>query len=321
MAGQLGHRERVLRAIDHQEVDRVPCFFAAEDDVSARLMQDLHLSDPMEITRHFDADTIQATVYQDLPDLSHVERVEDLDGLEWPSRRTVDLERAARQLEEARATGLAVLGGVWATMFTLPRRKMGEAKFLMAMVDAPELIAGLVERVTDGFLDINEALFSRCAKYVDVCFFGSDFGTQDSLFISRDSIRKFFLPQITRLAQHAKGYGLKVMYHTCGAVSSIIPDLIECGIDVIDPVQTAAHDMEPALLAARYKGKMAFHGGISTQTVLPHGTARQVREAVRETIAALGPTGYIAGPDQWMMADIPTENVVAMYEAIRRYGG
>jgi uroporphyrinogen decarboxylase len=107
------------------------------------------------------------------------------------------------------------------------------------------------------------------------------------------------------------------MFHTCGAVSEIIPDLIECGIDVLDPVQASAAGMAPESLAARFRGRIAFHGGISTQTLLPHGTPGAVRAEVRRTIAALGPTGYICGPDQWMMADIPVENMMAMYEAVR----
>jgi uroporphyrinogen decarboxylase len=319
MAEPLGHRERVLRAIEHREVDRVPFFFAAEEDVQERVMAALGLREPLAITRHFDADTIHVGVYQEAPDLSGVTAVEDLEKLEWPSRDTVDLEGIAERLAAARATGLAVLSGAWATIFTGPRRRMGEAKFLMAMVDEPELIARVAEKLTAGYLDINEAIFSRCAKLVDVYFFGSDFGTQESMFISRDMFRRFFKGHLARLAGHAKGFGLKVMYHTCGAVSEIIPDLVECGVDMLDPVQVSARGMAPVDLARGYKGRMAFHGGISTQTVLPWATPEEVRVVVRETIAALGPTGYIAGPDQWMMRDIPLENMTAMYEAVRGY--
>ncbi|MBE9566239.1 MAG: hypothetical protein IMF16_05790 [Proteobacteria bacterium] len=319
MAGELGHRERVLRAIEHREVDRPAFFFAAEEEVEQRLMGELGLADRLEIIRHFEADTIQVSVYQDLPELSGLEKVEELEGLEWPSRERVDLEGVARRLEEAHETGLAVMGGAWATIFTMPRRKMGEAKFLMGMLDEPKLIAGLVGKVAEGYLDINEAVFSRCAKWVDVCYFGSDFGTQDSLFVSRDLIRRFFLPHVRRLAEQAKGYGLKVMYHTCGAVSELIPDLIECGVEVLDPVQTAAAGMEPARLAELYGGKIAFHGGISTQRTLPQASPEEVGEVVTRMIGELGPTGYIAGPDQWFMEDVPLANMEAMYAAAREF--
>ncbi|HUU53570.1 MAG TPA: uroporphyrinogen decarboxylase family protein, partial [Armatimonadota bacterium] len=148
---------------------------------------------------------------------------------------------------------------------------------------------------------------------------GSDFGTQRSLFISPEAFRQFFLPHLARLTEHARGFGLKVMYHTCGAVADLIPDFIACGIGVLDPVQVSAAAMAPETLAARFRGRIAFHGGISTQTLLPRATPAEVRSVTTETIRALGPTGYIAGPDQWLLPDTPIENMLAMYEAVRDY--
>lgn len=319
MATELGHRERVLRAVARQDIDRVPFCFVAEEDVEARLAAELGLRDRLDIIRFLDADTIQVGVPANLPDLSAVEALDDLEALDWPSRRTVDLEALGRQLGATRATGLAVLSGAWATIFTGPRRSMGEARFLTAMLDEPDLIARIVEKAAECYLDINDAVFSACSDCIDIFYFGSDFGTQRSLFIGRDLFRRFFAPHLARLAGQAKEFGLPVMFHTCGAVAEIIPDLIACGIDVLDPVQVSAAGMQPAALAQRFKGRIAFHGGLSTQTLLPYATPAQVRAETLATIEALGPSGYIAGPDQWMMSDIPTENMVAMYQAIRGY--
>jgi len=319
MSASLGHRDRVMRSIAHRDVDRVACYFAAEEETQAMLHARLGLTDAVEATRFFDADTIQATVYCAIPDLSRVERAEDLEGLAWPSPDRADMDAALPRHREARATGLAVLSGAWATIFTGTRRSMGEAEYLLAMADQPELIAEIVRRAADGFLDINEALFSECADCIDVFYFGSDFGTPRSPFISPEAFRRFFLPHLARLAEHARGFGLKVMFHTCGAVADLILDLIACGIDVLDPVQVSAASMAPETLAARFRGRIAFHGGISTQTLLPRATPAEVRSVTTETIRALGPTGYIAGPDQWLMPDTPIENMVAMYEAVRDY--
>lgn len=310
----LSPRSRVLRAISHQEVDRVPCYFAAEEEVWERVMRELGARERVEVLRHFGADTTQVSQYRAAPELAGVETVEDLERVAWPGVEGIDVDGYVRRAQEARETGLAVLGGAWATLFTATRRSMGEANYLMAMLDQPELIARLVERDADSYLAINEALFSRCAHCLDVYYFGSDFGTQQSLFVSRALIQQFYLPHVKRLVEHAKGYGLKVMYHTCGAVGELIPDLIACGVDALDPVQVAAEGMRPEELA-RFRGQIAFHGGISTQTLLPHATPEEVRAEVRRTIAALGPTGYVCGPDQWMMGDIPTANMVAMYQA------
>ena len=117
----------------------------------------------------------------------------------------------------------------------------------------------------------------------------------------------------------AREHNLKVMFHTCGSVSEIIPDLIECGVDVLDPVRVSAAHMEPTHLATQFKGRIAFHGGVSTQTTLLYETTDRVRAAVRSTMTALGPTGYIAGPDQSLLPDVPVENVLAMYDAIREF--
>lgn len=315
----LSHRDRILRTIDHKDVDQVPRFFSGEPEMEAKVLAALALDDRFDLLRALDADTIQETLYLELPDLSLVEAISDVERLLWPDRHSFDLPGYLGRLATARATGLAVLGGVWASVFTHPRRGMGESRFLTTMLDDPDFIEYIVQRAADSYYDVNEAIFSAGAADLDVFYFGSDFGMQQSLFVSRASFVKFFKPHLRRLAQQAKRYGLKVMFHTCGAVSEIIPDLIECGIDVLDPVQVSARQMEPAQLAAQFKGRIAFHGGISTQTVLPQGTVDEVKSVVRATIAALGPTGYIAGPDQEMMADIPVGNVLAMYEAIHDY--
>jgi len=316
MHSRLSSRDRVLRAISHQEVDRVPCYFAAEEEVWPRVMAHFGATDRVEVTRRLGCDTVQVTLYRSAPELADVECVDDLERVKWPGVEDVDVGGYVERVRQARETGLAVFAGAWATIFTQSRRSMGESKYLMAMLDQPELIERIVEKETDSYLAMNEAVFSRCADCIDAFYFGTDLGAQRSLFVSRDLIRQFFLPHLRRLADHAQGYGLKVMYHTCGAVSEIIPDLIECGIDVLDPVQVSAAGMDPNSLAARFKGQIAFHGGISTQTLLPHATPEEVQAEVKRTVAALGPTGYICGPDQWMMADIPVENMVAMYEAV-----
>jgi len=313
-------RERFLRAIEQREVDRTPYFVAAEEEVWPRLLEHVGVSTQLDVIRHFGGDSVQVSFYRPIPELKGVETVDDVERVQWPEPSAAEMQQYADRVRAARETGLAVLGGVWASVFTHGRRAMGEAQYLTLMLDKPEVIERLVARDTGSFLAINEAIFSQCAGCMDVFFFGSDFGTQRSLFIAPDLVRRFYLPAIKRLAEQAKSHNLKVMYHTCGAVSEIIADLIECGVDALDPVQVAATGMEPARLAARFGGQIAFHGGISTQQVLPHGTPEEVYAAVRETIAAFGPTGYIAGPDQWLMADVPMGNVEAMYRAVAEEG-
>jgi uroporphyrinogen decarboxylase len=324
MGAVLGHRERVLRAIEHLETDRVPFFFAAEPELQETIRAGLRLADLEDIIGFFDADTVHvppiiAENAVGLPPLDKVGTIDDLDELAWPDREDIDVDASRLAVEKAHERGLAVLGGAWASIFTHPRRLMGEQAFLLALVTQPGLVDEILRRTTDAFIDMNEAVFAQSAHAIDVFYFGSDFGTQRSMFVSPAMFRRFFKPHMKRLTEHAKGFGLKVMFHTCGSVSAIVPDLVEAGIDVLDPVQVSAESMDPASLSARHRGTIAFHGGISTQTTLPFGTPEQVRREVQTTIKTLGPLGYIAGPDQHMIGDVPLENVIAMYDAIRAY--
>jgi uroporphyrinogen decarboxylase len=252
------------------------------------------------------------------PVLAEAEDPDDVERIKWPGRDFVDIEASVNAAKEARETGLAVYGGAWASLFTNSRSIMGEENLLISLISNPELVTRLIERLTDFYIETNEVYFQACSRYIDVFYFGSDFGTQNSMFISKEMFNRFFKSSFKRLVEHAKGFGLKVMYHTCGAVTSIINDLIDCGIDILDPVQVSAAGMEPGLLAKDFKGRIVFHGGVSTQTTLPFGTPEEVQEEVARLINTLGPTGLIAAPDQDMIGDIPLENIEMMFRTISK---
>jgi uroporphyrinogen decarboxylase len=111
------------------------------------------------------------------------------------------------------------------------------------------------------------------------------------------------------------------MFHSCGAVSEAIPLLIEVGIDVLDPVQVGAEGMEPAKLKATYGDRIAFHGGLDTQGVLPFGTAEDVRAATEQLITIMKPGGgYIFGPSQELQPDVSVEKILAMYQTALKVG-
>ena len=243
MSGQLTSRERVMRSVAGRDVDRVPVMFRAERELIQILRAHFGVED---LDSFFGADLVfahQGCPQDRLPDLSAAGEADDVDRMAWPDRSIFDMAGIERRLTEARATGRAVCAGVWASIFTASRRVMGEERYLVAMYESPDLIRRVVERLTDAYLDMNEALFSRFASLMDIFYFGSDFGTQASLFVSPDLYRAFFKPQMRRLVEHAKGYGLPVMFHTCGAVGPIVEDLIDIGVDILDPIQVSAAGM------------------------------------------------------------------------------
>ena len=132
-----------------------------------------------------------------------------------------------------------------------------------------------------------------------------------------------FAAHIAAFAAGAREYGLKVMLHSCGAISEIMEDLAGCGVDVVNPVQPGAAGMEPAALKERFGARLCFHGAIDIQRTLPEGTPEEVRAEVRARFRDLGAGGgYILAPSHNLQPDVPTANILAMYdEAARcRYG-
>jgi uroporphyrinogen decarboxylase len=133
--------------------------------------------------------------------------------------------------------------------------------------------------------------------------------------------RRFVRPHVERIYGLARRHGLKVMQHSCGSVCAFLPDLIECGLNILEPVQVRAKGMDPRELALQFGGRLAFHGSIDTQQTLPFGTPGDVRREVRERIETFKPYGgFTIAPSQHLMPEIPTENIVAMYEAAWEYG-
>jgi uroporphyrinogen decarboxylase len=157
---------------------------------------------------------------------------------------------------------------------------------------------------------------------IDLIATGEDLGTQRGPTISLDLFRKHIRPRHQRVVDLAKAYDIPVMIHSCGSSSWAFEDFIDMGIGVVDTLQPEAKDMAPAYLKARFGGRLAFHGCISTAGPVAYGTVQDVIDSVRETLEIMMPGGgYALSPTHQLQDNSPTENVVAMYQAARRYGG
>jgi uroporphyrinogen decarboxylase len=114
--------------------------------------------------------------------------------------------------------------------------------------------------------------------------------------------------------RQAHDAGVRVMHHTCGAVFELVEDLIDVGVDILNPVQTSAEGMDPAMLKKRFGGRISFHGSVDTQRTLPKGSPGEVRSEVRARVEVLGSGGgLILAPTHNLQPDVPTENIIAMY--------
>lgn len=244
----------------------------------------------------------------------------DLLAFPWP--RAAEFDFSPLQEEADAHRDRVRVGGLWTGILGDSYRMFGFERFLYAMAAEPGLVRALVDRMTEMYLELNDAYFTALAGRFEVWFFGNDFGSQEGLLFSRDMWAEFFLSNLKRLTALAHGHGLKVMMHSCGAIAGLIPLLIEAGVDILDPIQVTAKGMVPAELKARFGNSIVFHGGIDTQQVLPFGSREQVAAHVRGTVATLGQDGgYIFSPSQILGPDIPVENIITMYDTITKAGG
>jgi uroporphyrinogen decarboxylase len=161
-------------------------------------------------------------------------------------------------------------------------------------------------------------------EYIDVIAFGDDLGMQTGPFMSRKMYQEFFKPRHSTMWHRAKQLAnVKVMLHSCGGVHELLPDLIEAGMDALNPVQTSCRGMDPAALKAEFGRDMVFWGGgCDTQTALASDTPEQLKKHVRERIRIFSPGGgFVFQQVHNVMANVPPENVVAMFEAAQEANG
>lgn len=239
----------------------------------------------------------------------------------WPDPDWFDYSDIPTQCQRYHGK-YALVGGGWGAVFGDSYRILGLEHFLESLILAPDLVREVVRHVEQFYIGVNERIFQAVGGLLDIYYFGNDLGTQRGLLMSLPMIRKFLAPSFKRLIDQAKSYGLMVMFHSCGAVSEAIPLCIELGIDVLDPVQVGAAGMNPETLKVAYGNRIAFHGGLDTQGVLPFGSPMDVSAAAEQLLEVMKPGGgYIFGPSQELQPDVPVENILAMYRTGSQVGG
>lgn len=245
---------------------------------------------------------------------------EDMEDLvfDWPDPAAyIDAAECRRRVEMA-PEGKMVLGILWSAHFQDTCAAFGMETALMNMIAAPELYEAVNEKVLEFYLKANRIFYEATKGKLHAVLIGNDMGSQRGLMISPELVRRFVIPGCRRLTEQAHSYGLKVIYHSCGAISDIIPDLIDAGVDIIHPIQALAAGMEPEGLKEKFGDRVSFCGGVDTQELLVHGTPEDVRKKVEE-LKRLFPTGLILSPShEAILPDVPPENIGALFDAVRR---
>lgn len=246
---------------------------------------------------------------------SDCEEIDEVEAFEWPNPDYLNFDETLKIVEMASLKGMAIFGGMWMPFFHTVADFFGMENYFMKMFTSPEIVKAVTEKVVNFYLEANRRCLDIMGDKIYAQFFGNDFGSQTDLLIAPDQLKEFVYPGIKKIIDQAKSYNLKVVMHSCGAVSSIIPDLIEFGIDALHPLQAKAKGMDAVSLAATFKDKLVFIGGIDTQEVLPFGTPEQVKNEVERVKDIFGERFIVSPSHEALLANVSIENVLAMRSA------
>lgn len=248
--------------------------------------------------------------------------------VEWPIREPSDLDRYRwpdandpawyAGIAERLARG-ADRFKIYHLGFSLYERAWtlrGMTELLADMVGRPEFVERLLDEITEqNLIQIRRALEFP----VDAVYFGDDYGMQTGLIMGLPRWRRFFKPRLARMFEPVRRAGRQVVLHSCGCVTELFDDLVEIGLNCFNPFQPEV--MDTFSLLRRYHGRLAFHGGLSVQHVLPFGSPADVRRATQALVDAGRHGGLIVAPSHSVPGDVPPENLVAMMEVLRAQPG
>ncbi len=251
--------------------------------------------------------------------LSQARSVEDLKSHPWPDPDWWDFSSLPELIKQYEAMGDYYLRFRIGSVFEIAWQIRGMQEFLMDLVNQPQIPAYIMERLTDIYVENTKRVLDIAGDRLDMVYFYDDVATQNSLMISERMWRKLVRPLHARLIEVAKSYGKPVMYHCDGAIYRLIPEIIDMGVDVLNPVQADAMGMDPQRLKDQFGDRLCFHGGIDIIKTLPRGTVDDVRHEVSERIRVLGKGGgYVMASSHHIQSDTPLENVFAMYDLALR---
>jgi uroporphyrinogen decarboxylase len=358
-ASQMDSRERTRLALEHRMGDRIPVDFWASKAMIRKLEQGFGVG-YAEFLDRYDVDLryLEGPAYVGPPlgegrdiwgvprtrvnvpvrggmetyeevtlsPLAGVERLEDIDAYpHWPSPDWFDYRGIAGQCEAIRSRGrVAVFMGDRLNRVAQLKPAMylrGMEAILEDLVLRPDLAHAIFSRIREFYTVYLDRILESAKGNIDIVLTGDDFGSQQSLLLSPETWRTFLRPGFRDYVQRIKAHGAKAMHHTCGAVAPLLPDFVDCGLDVLQSLQPEAAGMALADLKARCGDRLCFHGGLSIQRTLPFGTADQIRAQVRRIAEqAGGDGGYIFCTAHNIQADTPVENVGVLLEAYREFG-
>lgn len=342
-------RERWLATLNHEKADRTPCDYRATPEATRKLLDHLGLDNVREMHErlHIDyivdigpqyvgpklpaGEDVYGIKYQNTdyglgtyPDvvfhpLAQYETVEEIEAnYQWPNPNWWDYSRIP---EQVKGNEDQVIRGGGSEPYATYKFLRGTAQGYLDLIDNPEMVHYCLGKLYDLCYDQTLRTYEAAPGMVIWTWVAEDLGSQEGLLVSLDCIREFLIPHMKRMIDLVHSGGGFAFHHSDGAVRENVPNMIEAGIDVLDPVQWRAKGMDRTALKRDFGHQLVFHGAMDNQQTLAFGTVEEVRQEVADNIRILGEGGgYILGPCHNVQAISPPENIVAMYEAAYEMG-
>jgi uroporphyrinogen decarboxylase len=245
--------------------------------------------------------------------LAHCEDPADVESFPWPNPDLLNFDSCLHDLRNA--GDVFRLSGFWTSFYGNVADLLGMEEYFIKMHTNPEVVDAVTEKVCQFYWAANERFFAAAGDMVDGFFVGNDFGTQQSLFCGVGQLNRFVMPWLRRFVEQGHQHGYQVVLHSCGSIHAVIDDLIEAGVDCLHPLQAKAANMDAAILARDFKGRVAFLGGIDAQYLLTRGTPEEIHEDVRRVKQLLGPSLIVSPSHETILPNVPPENVAALAQA------
>jgi uroporphyrinogen decarboxylase len=349
----LNSKERVLKAIDHEQTDRVPITFDAEIEVYQTLQEYFKVGNKEDLFEKLNIDTwmilpknfiypeeeldkkvkksiwgykteltpYKGGAYDELffSPLAGKDSLSDINQHDWPSEKTLNFCHYSNKIMEHK--NKAIIGVfTWGAYFIATFIR-GIEDLMLDFVLRKKYAQHLIETIAEKSYYFLDKMLKEYGDGIDIVYMADDYCSQQGPFFNPNIFKEFISPYLELFVNRVHKANKKFLLHVCGAVGSLLPMIIEAGVDMLEPIQTRATGMEPERLKRDFGKDICFYGGMDLQEILNNGNVEQVRDEAKRLIRILGKDGgYIFGPGHtYIQVDAPIENILTMYKTAYEY--
>jgi Uroporphyrinogen-III decarboxylase len=343
----ISRRERIMTTISHKEPDRVPIGFDILEPLKSKLLEfygisslpELYSLTGVDCFSVWDWPSVQPVytgpvregiteydrsaaygVWGKVGEIIYPLADKELDEYRWPSVEDFDFSGLMPGLLEVRNMDMTTASGHAGAGWLHHVQMRGYRHALFDVLD-DAWMQEYIRRNREFLIPYFEKLFYYAGGLIDIIRSDEDLGGHENMLISPELWRKWYKPLWTEIFDICHSNGARIWLHSCGYCRDVIPDFIEMGVDILNPLPPYVRGSDPADMKKTFGSQLTFDGGVDQMNVLVQGTQKQVAEEVKKRIDQLAHGGgYIAGPSQVFTRDVPLKNVVAFFEAVLKYG-